>query len=171
VSGCLRYSEAGVGGPERLSIFDESRSLQVVTRLAHIDAKLIVQACRLERFTDLAPRTEVRLRAGHPLRLVLAPGVEPPRPPLFLGATLFDESETAWSGTSFFDERGEVLLYVPEPGRQRVHWCLERRDLNSASCGEIEVHESFVVVAESDEEQRVVLTLTNDELAKALSGK
>ncbi|NOT32183.1 MAG: hypothetical protein HOP15_17185, partial [Planctomycetes bacterium] len=147
--------------------------LDIVTPLARIDATVRVAGCRVERLSDLGPRTEVRLRAGYPVRLALPVGVLLPEPPFFLGVSLGGE-DAGWfaEGARFFDERGEALVHASEAGRARIRWILERRRDRGANRGGLALPaEQFVVVADLPGEQRFELALTSEDLAAALRAR
>ena len=170
----VSYTEHGSAGPEHT--LGQRRQgdavLDIVTLLARIDATVRVAGCRVERLFDLGPSTEVRLRAGYPVRLALPAGVSLPEPPLFLGVALsgVDAGWSAWDA-GFFDEHGETLVSVSEAGRAEIRWILERRHDGGSSRGRFELHEQFIVVGDHPGEQRFELALTNADLAAALRAR
>src|SRR6185295_13774403 len=105
---CVASGSAGPEYPHWIS-GDRARQVELVTPLAHVDATVRIEGCRIERRADLAPRTVVQLRAGFPVRLVLPAGVTLPGPPLFVGVSLTAEDARFGGLPSFFDEHGEAL--------------------------------------------------------------
>jgi len=167
----LSYTPSGASAPvQPAEWFLPNEEPKLVTLLEHIDATLRVEGCRVERFTDLAPHTEVHLRAGLCVRLALPRGVELPARPLRLGATLLGENgEPVGASSQLFDEHGELRCFVPEPGRFKVGWLLERRSAHASGRGQFEVEPTQLVEVRDDEdEQRIELALTPEALARAL---
>jgi hypothetical protein len=107
------------------------------------------------------------------VRLSLPAEFELPDPPLLLGATLADAAdERADASSQFFDEGGELRCFVPAPGRYKVRWLLERRDTGGGSRGSIEIEPpQSVDVLEQEAEQRVVLQIRPEALARALEAR
>lgn len=180
LSGSVRYSEAGTTTPVRRQFFRQS-PVVVVTPLAAIDVMVRARDCRIERLFDLAERTEVHLRLGLPVRLALPRDVTLPAPPLLLGVELvsLDErrEERARSYSEVlppppFDEHGETLCRVSEPGRMTVRWFVEVREAAGGSRDPLEMtFEQVVVVADREGEQRIELAMTSQALAAALAAR
>jgi len=174
LAGVVAFTPAGASAPVRsCRLMGTDTAVELLTTLPQIDATVRVSGYRLERLSDLGPRTEVQLRAGLCVRLSLPAGFESPEPPLSLGATLVDEAdEHAGASSQFFDEHGELRCFVPAPGRYKVSWLLERRDTGISSSGAIPIEPpQFVDVLEQDGEQRVALQLTTEALARAIAAR
>jgi hypothetical protein len=171
--GTLRFQKTGTHGSKRVrGLGRPTEPVKIVTPLARIDVTVRVDGCRVEDLTDLPPRTEVRLRPGIPVRLVLSADVALPGPPLFLGAGLESTDGTPGAEAVLFDARGELLCRVREPGRMKVVWCLERRDAGAGGRSQFHIPpEQLVLVEDQDVEQRIELQITNDQLQAALADR
>jgi hypothetical protein len=133
------FTPRGESEPEGHAYFQGTKG-QLATRFERVDATLRVSGYRSERLTDLGPRTEVRLRPGLAVRLVLPRGLSLPQPPLALGATLGDPDGRSIRATArLFDENGELRCTVSDPGRFTVVWLLERNDSGNGSRGGLEI--------------------------------
>jgi hypothetical protein len=88
----------------------------------------------------------VELTRGPAVRLRLPAGAALPKPPRFLKPYLTASEEGSPMGGHFqqavFDERREVLLYAPNPGRLRVEWFVEERSENTLSTMSLSVPEA-----------------------------
>jgi hypothetical protein len=167
LSGTVHFSPAGRGEPERREFF-RGGSVTVASSERRIDATLRVQGFHVERLTVEEPRTEVGLRPGYEVVLVLPPDVELPGRGARLGATLGELDFFGRSST--FDERREVRCTAYEAGRTRVHWFLERYTADSMNrSGLMLSTEHHVDVRDVEGEQRFELPVTNADLAAALT--
>jgi hypothetical protein len=133
-----------------------------------IDATVHAEGCRIESVSAAPGETEVRLREGLRVRLALPTGVRPPAPPLFLGARL---EGTAWDRSPWFDERGEIVTYVGEPGPRAVLWCYQRVRADCGSGDELALPHQTVWVEDRPDEQRLELAVTSEALAAALAAR
>lgn len=164
----LSWSQSGVGDPDRTrKRLSRAPDVALVTPLARIDATLRVEGYRVEHLVDLAPETEVHLRPGYPVRLVLPRGAKLPEPPLFLGIALGDLERHG--EPRFFDAQGEALLHASEARGSSVVWVLERRLQGGGGQSVLaDPSGSTVVVEDRIGEQRVALAITPDGLAALL---
>ena len=184
LSGSVLFTESGAGEPVRLQFFYKS-PVVVVTPLAAIDVVVRAFDCRIEHLPALAERTELQLRAGLPVRLVLPRDVALPDPPLFVGARLVRKDEREgerselWARsyglvmpTPPFDENGEISCLVAEPGRHAVQWFVEHHRQGGSSSVDLKLPFDQVVVVEDREgEQRFEVVVTSGALAAGLRSR
>jgi len=180
ISGSVSFTGSGASSPVRCLLFDES-PVVLLTPLATIDVTVCARDCRIERFSAIAERTEVRLRPCLAVRLALPRGILLPAPPLHVGARLEREGERpeerirsfqTLSPTEPFDENGVAVCQALEPGRHIVRWFVERRDDSSSGFDPLDMtFEQVVVVLDRPDEQRFELALTNAALTAALAAR
>lgn len=150
------------------------RKNRVIVTTPHESIDVLVRAdgFRIERLSGPSEHTEIRLRPGLTVRLVLPSGVDLPAAPLFVGATLVGDDANRPTPRAFFDDKGEILCHVAEPGRMKVRWIVERRhDGGSSGSGLDMPAEQVVVVDDVADEQRFELVVTNEALAAALAAR
>jgi len=172
-SGSVTYTSAVALEPQNRFDLDGANPVLIVTSLPRIDAILRVDGCRIESLKDLAEHTEVRLRPGYAVRLLLPDELQLPAPPRFLGATLVSSqgAPSPAGGAQTFDERREILCLVSEPGRMSVRWFLQRRQGSVASWCHLRLpsEQSVEILGRADGEQRIVLQMTTEDLQAALA--
>lgn len=144
----------------------------LATTHASIDVTVRADGCRIVRLSDPDAHTEIRLQSALAVRLALPPGIDLPAPPLFLGVAL-DGDAWSWQGSpGSFDERGEIICQVAEPGPVVVRWTVERRYAGGRNKTRLDLPiEQVFNVMDVDGEQRFELAVTNDALAAALAGR
>lgn len=107
-----------------------------------LDLEVLAQGCRRLRLEGVRVDTRVELEQGPRVRLRLAPGLELPRPPLYLKAFVGSEQDFWTLGhmqDAAFGSDRELVVHVAEPGRLQVLWMLEERhedSLSTTSLGE-----------------------------------
>jgi hypothetical protein len=172
--GSIAYRASGTSADLHTQRFRGSR-VALVTPLPSIDAIVCTVACRTERLSHLAERTELRLRPALSVRLALPPGITLPAPPRFVG-TWIDPPRTEERGLDMhlatsptFDEHGELLLQTGEPGAFTVLWFLERRERSGGGGRGPLALSQPIVIADREGEQRIELAVTQRELDEALA--
>lgn len=166
VMGTLIYRPAGSppGGEDQSTTFLHDTSVVLCVAGSAADLSVRVNGFRAVELAGVRGDVRVELERGPAVRLKLPPGAELPEPPRFLKPYLSAEQDASSMGGHFqqeiFDERREVLLYAPAPGRLQVHWLIETRAENSLSTMTLTVFEpQFIEVLDLGREQVFEVTL------------
>lgn len=151
VMGSLVYRPSGTppGGEEESTAFLHRTSAVLCVAGRAADLTVQVSGFRTVELAGVRGDVTVRLQRGPAVRLKLPAGAALPKPPRFLKPFLtLGTDDSAWGGhfqQAVFDERREVLLHAPGPGRLTVHWYLEERSENTLSTMALMVPEPQVI--------------------------
>lgn len=159
-------------GKGRASMIFWAGEAHLITTWPHIDFEIDLPPYRAEKIEHASGDIEVLLRLGYPVRIVLRGDAELPDPPLFLKATLkLPHARNMDLEGPAFDEHRELLLRVPEPGRLKVTWIIERSTAGSSLAMVVDIRpEQYVEVLDVEGEQTVEITLTPEQLSSLLDG-
>jgi hypothetical protein len=147
VLGSLVYRPAGSppGGEDQSTAYLHERNVTLCVAGRAADLTVLANGFRPVELSGVRGEVTVELVRGPAVRLRLSQGAVLPRPPRFLKPYLTATEEDFQMGGHFqqtvFDERREVLLHAPGPGRLRVEWFLEERSENSLSTTALSVPE------------------------------
>ena len=151
------------------------REVVVISEHPALDVEVSARGYRKEVLAEVRGDTEVHLRRGIPVRVLLRGDARIPDPPHYFKAVLVSAEGNGWDGIDWgapcFDEDREIVVRAQTGGRMRVVWVLEKRTGNSAlaTTGNVEPQQ-FVEIADVPGEQVVSVTLTQEQLDELLGG-
>ena len=120
---------------------------------------------------------------GEELRVAICPlaqvsfpelrDVELPERPYFIKVALAPadggHQSIDW-GANAFDEKREIVVRAPAAGRMKVHWLVEHRGGSSSTATMANIEpEQFVEILDTDGEQVVEVTLTDDQVQEIVA--
>lgn len=174
VQGEIRFTRAGADEEEEAAWrWFSTKDVVLASPHPSLDVRVEARGYRPADLVGVAGDTEVLLRRGIQVRVVLRGTAEIPPPPNHFKAALVpaegDDSTGIDWGAPCFDESRESVVAASEAGRMRVVWILEKRTTNSAIATTVKVEpDQFVEIEDIEGEQTVTVTLSQEQLTAIL---